>query len=158
MQWLGSLEGIQMRVKVEAGNLVISIASCLDELEPEEKRKFVDSLACEEEIIADVTSQVLDGWTENGSHGLKGGAEVEPHTALEKAIREVALRASDVARKEIENLVRALRWEKAASDCYRDWGFSLYHKWPRDYPGCEMPPAVGRDEELRYEVVKRESA
>lgn len=62
------------------------------------------SLACEDDIIEDVTDQIIKGWTEEGSHGYKHSGDADPSTALDKAVRAVALGAGEVAVREIRQL------------------------------------------------------
>jgi len=151
-----------MKVSIENGKISFKWQELLEHLSPEEIRELVDFLSCENQIIADVSAQLLDGWTEMGSHGYKGMASVEPFTPLEKARREIALRAGETAKAEIEDLIRALKMAKAGEARYSDWGFKLYNILNRlqdehIYKG--QVPCVMRIElcELeRFEVVRKQ--
>lgn len=144
-----------MSVSVKNGKILLSVNELLENLSTDEKRQLADSLSCEEDIIRDVTAQLLDGWTDAGSHGSKGCDPSSPHTALDIARREIALRAGDVAREEIDSLMRAMVWSKASEDKYRDWAFRLYHSFNKaKYP--ESCPQIDVNEVYKYKVVKRE--
>ncbi len=140
--------------------IVIDLSWLLSALNDEQKRELVDSLACEDAIISDISSQLLDGWTERASHGAKDcGAQPEPRTPLDKARREIANRSGEVAANEIADLKSALCWSKACEDHYRDAYFKLYHAWPDDY--AQRKPDVGSvsavDRSI-YEVRKKGEA
>ena len=140
-----------MEAKINKGRISVNIVDMLCTLSLEDKRSIIDTLSCDDEILADVTAQLLDGWTEAGSYGGRIGGQVTPSTPLDKARRDIALRAGDVAKKEIEDLCNSLRWAKACEDRYSEWGFKMYHGG-----GIQMPPPVNYDETLKYKVVKFE--
>lgn len=135
--------------------IVIDLAWLLDALSDDQKRELVDSLSCEEAVIADVSAQLLDGWTERDSCGRRScGASVEPTNALDKARRELASRSSDVAKKEIEELKRALAWANEMQERYSNAYFKAYHNWNnRAYRFCpeigDLPDGLN----LKHEVV-----
>ena len=97
-----------MKVEYEKGQLSFSLSALLDGLSKEELDEVVDALSCQEGIIKGVVEQVLDGWTELSSCGLRGATVVEPHCDLEWATREIAKRSGEVALKEIERLEEEL--------------------------------------------------
>lgn len=137
--------------------IVIELSWLLDALDDEQKRELVDSLACTDAIIADVSAQLLDGWTERSSHGVRScSADVEPSSPLDKARRVLASRCGEVAAKEIEDLKRALIWAKTVEQYYMDAYFKLYHAWPSDMRG-RMPDVgtVSNANRTGYEVVKK---
>jgi hypothetical protein len=138
-------------IRVEGGRLSINIIDMLERLSIEDKRSIIDTLSCDDEVIADVTAQLLDGWTEAGSHGGRVGGQSEPSTPLDKARREIALRAGDVAKKEIDDLCNTLRWAKADNDRTSEWAWKMYH----GEIGKVMPPHLTYDDTLKYEVVRR---
>lgn len=118
-----------MKVTLENGDLKINLTDALDHLSADEKRSVADHLACQDSIIEDVAAQLLTGWTDAGSHGGRScGADPEPHSPIDRARREIAARASDVAKKEIEDLKSALQSAQDAERKYREWGFALYHR------------------------------
>ena len=97
-----------MKAIVVGGKLTVDIYEIIESLADEERRQFADSVACNSDVIKFVTQQILDGWTELDSHGPIGMATPEPYHGLEWAIRQVALRAGDVASKEVQRLQSAL--------------------------------------------------
>lgn len=139
--------------------IVIELSWLLSALTDEQKRELVDSLACEDAIIADVSAQLLDGWTERSSHGAKScGSDAEPTSPLDKARRELASRAGEVAQKEIEDLKRSLIWQKMLQEHYSAAYFKAYHAWnDRSHRGCpdlgQLPTAYNAP----YQVVKTEA-
>lgn len=108
-----------MKTKLEDGYVSVLLSDLLDSLSTEENRDLADTLACQESVIADVASQILTGWTELMSHGSKGGVDAKPHTALDKAIREVALRSGEVAKTEIHQLSHSLTMARKEWDEWR---------------------------------------
>lgn len=137
--------------------IVIELSWLLSALNEEQKRELVDSLACEDAIIADVSAQLLDGWTERGSHGAKScSADVEPTTPLDKARRELASRCGEIASREIEALKSTLAFTKACEDHYSDAYFKLYHAWPQGSESRRPDVgSVGAVNRSGYEVVKK---
>ncbi len=139
-----------MEAKIEGSRISLNIIDMLCSLSLEEKRSIIDILSCDDEIITDVTAQLLDGWTEAGSYGGRVGGQVEPSTPLDKARREIAFRAGDIAKKEIDDLCNALRWEKADLDRASEWAWAMYRG---EKPS--MPPYLTVNDSLEYEVVKK---
>lgn len=140
--------------------IVIELSWLLSALTDEQKRELVDSLACEESIIADVSAQLLYGWTERSSHGPRScGGDAEPSTALEKARRELAMRSSEIAREEIEDLKRALVWQKAMEEHYSSAYFRAYHAWDdRSIRACPSAGPIPTASTSQFRVVKMEAA
>ncbi len=140
-----------MDIKVKDGKLIISIIQIIECLSLEDKQQIIDTLSCEDDIIKNVTDQLLTGFTEMGSHGSTGSQSSTDPTPLDKARMEIALRSGEVAEKEIKSMKDTLKWEKACCDSYRDWGFKMYH-------GREpLPvPSINYDETLQYDVIRRE--
>jgi hypothetical protein len=117
-----------MRAEItQDGKLAVDLYDMMSALDGEQKRKLADALACEDEIIADVTAQLLDGWTEAGSRGCMDDSVPEPRSPLEKARRAIALGAGAVAEQQIKSLAARVTHEAAYCTAYRDWGFRLYH-------------------------------
>jgi len=107
-----------MEVKYENGRVHFDLDEILAMLTIDEKMAVADTLACQNDVIKFVTQQILDGWTELGSHGIKCQAASEPSLGLDWATREVAKRAGEVAKREIKSLSRELlnvRTEHAAT-------------------------------------------
>ena len=118
--------------KLERGRLSFNLDAVLEQLPPDELRRLSTHLACTDAVLEDVTAQLLDGWTEDGSHGYGGMALPEPYTPLDKARRELAKRAGDVAKQELEKMERALRREIQRSKQESEWAWAMYHAWPDD--------------------------
>lgn len=97
-----------MRLTYKDGSLNINLQDVLEVMTHEDKLALAESLAIESSIIEFVAQQIIDGWTKNGDHGYRGWS-AEPYTALDKAIREVANKSGDVAKKEIESLSRLVK-------------------------------------------------
>jgi len=98
-----------MTAKITNGSIEIDICGLLDLLDDESKLKFIESLACDSAVVKHVTDQILTGWTESGySGGRFCTASADPVLGLDWAIRQVALRSGDVAKREIERLQDAL--------------------------------------------------
>lgn len=137
------------------GNLIIPLHAILDRLTPDEKNSLVDYLSCDEQILENVTSQIMTGWTDGGSHGSRGcGFDEVPHTALDKARRAVAMASESVAKEELKAAINTLRSQQAWHDHYRDWAFEMYHAWGK----TSRPPerqSPTHDATLQYEVIKK---
>jgi hypothetical protein len=102
-----------MRIKIDQGNLVVDIFSLLEGLSAEDRLKLADTLACTNEVITYVAQQILDGWTEHGSHGSIGSVQAEPHPGgLDWAVREISMRSGFIAAKEILRLQAELKREQ----------------------------------------------
>lgn len=100
-----------MKAKITKDGLCIDIGSLLDSIAPEDKSELFKHIACDAQVIKDVTDQILDGWTEDGWHGRKtieASAEPRQWEAIDHAQREVAKRSGEVAKREIERLEKAL--------------------------------------------------
>ena len=144
-----------MKFNYEKDTISFSLSDLLESLTGDQKKELVERLACENEIIEHVVSQIATGYTENCSSGSRGcGCEIEPHTPLDKARRKLAESAGDVAKAELKSALNSLQNQKAWHDHYRDWAFEMYHAWGKQAqcPHHESPKAGAWDE---YEVIKR---
>ena len=118
MLWtLHTIRGVRVkendiRVGYEDGQVRIGLDDVLRLMSFEDKRRLADTLACNDDVIKFVTQQIIEGWTELGSHGIVSSAESEPYHGLPWAIRQVAVRANEIAAREIAALARALHVEK----------------------------------------------
>ena len=134
----------------------IDLSWLLEQLTAEQKRELVDSLACENDVIEDVTAQLLDGWTSLGSHGANTSGDSEPNTPLGKARRAVAMRSGEVAQKEILDLKVYLVWQKRLQEHYSSAYYSLYHAWPEGFGKMPVVPQVTYDiSPGEYEVIRK---
>jgi len=109
------------------GYLGVSIGHLLDHMSDDDKRVLADRLACEDAVIEDVTSQILEGWTEAMSRAAFWDGEPEPRTALEKARRRVALGAGEVAATELRAMARRVKVAEARERHYMGEAYRLYH-------------------------------
>ena len=116
-----------MKATVDHGSINISIVSLLEELTPEERFELADALACDDAVFRNVADQIINGWTEMGSHGGKMGGQAEPHTPLDKAIRAVAIGSGAVAKKEIEDMTTTMRRQHAWHEQTSKWAYEMYH-------------------------------
>lgn len=106
-----------MRITIEMGKLHLDVAELFESMTPEDKLKLADTMACMDDVISYVAQQILDGWTEQGSHGriqCAPSTNPAPCSGLEWAIREVSKRSGFIAAKEILRLQDALKREQEA--------------------------------------------
>ena len=102
-----------MNITIENGTLRIDVYALLEMMTAAEKLKLADTMACMGDVITYVAQQILDGWTEQGSHGSIGcSPESEPGSGLDWAIREISKRSGFIAAKEILRLQGALKKER----------------------------------------------
>jgi len=133
-----------MKATIENGCVKLDIAAMLDEMSTEEKRLVADSLSIQDDIIEDVVSQVLEGWTELSSHAAQDCDAAEPTYALGKAIRRIALGADGVAKRQVEEIVRSLKWHEAYRRRTEEWAWKMYHTMNdanRDGRTCPSAPS-----------------
>ena len=105
-----------MRAEIVEGKLQVDVIDLFEGLDAEKLMSLADSLAVTDQVIEFVVQQILDGWTALDSHGgTCVHASPVPSTGLDKALREVAKRSSEVARKEIARLEAALDKERRDS-------------------------------------------
>lgn len=106
--------------KQQDGKLAFDATDLFDNMDAATLMHVIDALACNDAVIDEVTNQILDGWTSMDSHaGKYFTAEVDPRRGLDRACREVARRAGDVAADEIKRLEKALAESRAEVADYR---------------------------------------
>lgn len=95
----------------EKGNVLqFDLESLLSQLSPEDKKTLACHLACFDDVIAEVSFQLIEGQTSDGSYGATMfESEAEPHTALDKATRAISKASSDIAKRNIEQLETYLK-------------------------------------------------
>ena len=105
-------------IHYKEGMLIVPLNSILEDVSYEEAREIADALSINDDVVKNVSDQILDGWTEMDSYAYKSGASIEPTTALSKAIRRRWVDTRRVAcewagllsRAAILTLVRSLQW------------------------------------------------
>jgi hypothetical protein len=101
-------EGI-MKATIEKGRMSFEVADFMDNLSDDAKLDFIDTLSCQDAVIDFVMQQVVEGWTERGSHGgICCTAQPAPLSGIDKARRDIAKASSDIAAKQIASLEKAL--------------------------------------------------
>lgn len=94
-----------MKPSIVNGVIQIDILSLIESLSDDDKKAIIESLSCWDAVVSHVTSQILDGSTENGY--WKGHIVVPEPTknhGIAWATREIARRCDQVAAKEIQRL------------------------------------------------------
>jgi hypothetical protein len=144
-----------VKAELKDGCLSVNLAELLDYMTPDEKRDLAESLSLQDSIIENVASQIITGWTEASSHAANDSNAADPHYPLGKAIRQVAMKASEVAAEQIESLARSLRWQKAYADATHEWAFEMYHMMHT--AGLKPPnlPGVNETNPHEYIVIKK---
>ena len=102
-----------MKLKYKDGHLSIDLFDLLENVPAAEKTEMLKTIACDDQVITDVTAMILNGWTaegySGGSNPVAQADTVNCHApALDKARREIAKRSGEVAKGEIERLEKAL--------------------------------------------------
>ena len=145
----------------DTGNLCVNLNAVIDELTDDQCREFIDGLSCRDSVIKDVTAQLLDGWTERGSHGARSCDPIAEHPGpLSEARLEIASRADEVAVDRIRELESALRWKAASEDRYSKWAYSLLRQLEVQglHPQPWGPDYISAKDASKYEVVLKAGA
>lgn len=103
-----------MDIKIENDRVSFHLSDLVEQMSKGALLDVIDRLACQDPVIDEVTNQIVDGYTTLISYASRGGGDVEPRTALDRAARRIAIASSDIAAKEIEALTTAL--ERARAD------------------------------------------
>ena len=110
-----------MKAKVDGCNLTIDLYELMESLSADEQRSLADALSVQDAVIGFVVQQILDGWTDFSSRaGRVCTAGPAPSHGLDWACREVAKRAGEVAKAEIERLESALKISEGECKKLRD--------------------------------------
>lgn len=98
-----------MEARILEGRISFDITDLIASVSQEQRLDIIQALACHDQIIDEVTNQIVDGFT---SEGWRGGrlisAHAEVYCGLDKACRRIAEASSDIAAKEIAALTAAL--------------------------------------------------
>jgi hypothetical protein len=106
-----------MRVTLESGLVSVSLYDLLDNLPAEARADLIDSLACQNEVIDEVANQIIDGYTSLNSHGSRCfGTNESPTSGIDLARRRIAEVSSEIAAKEIADLVALVKRERERAD------------------------------------------
>ena len=110
-----------MRVTLEGNMLQVNVVDLFEGLSADNLAEIADSLAVTDQVIDQVVKQILEGWTDLGSHaGKSHHAPAVPYAGLDKAIRDVASKSSFVAKAEIVRLEEALLYQTKRADGLSD--------------------------------------
>ena len=72
--------------------------------------EIVDAMSTNSQVIDQVTNQIVDGWTDLGSHGLKGfEASIHPLTGIDRSRRLISKQFNAIQAEEIKKLEIALK-------------------------------------------------
>lgn len=111
-----------MKTEIKEDRLQVSIVDLLRAISEDSKVELINQFSCDSAVIRNVADQIIYGCTEGGWHGSKGSTSDKPSTALDIAIREVSKKSSEVAKREIESLERAVKREKErANDAWDEF-------------------------------------
>jgi hypothetical protein len=112
---------MSMNIKYENGLVMFDVEDLLKGIPVERKMDLAEELGIDTDVIGYVAKQIIDRWTENGSHGVVGSsASPIPLYGLERAWRDVAKASGEVAKREIERLEEALRRSESEVLALRD--------------------------------------
>jgi hypothetical protein len=112
-------------VTIKDGKIILDIFDLLGELCSDQRNEIIDLLSCRDEVIDEVTNQIIDGMTTQGSHGAIGaGGDPAAVHGIDGARMRIAKASSDIAAREIERLGVAIQREKQLCDK----GWAAYHK------------------------------
>lgn len=101
----------------------IPLEEVFRELGGEGKKRLIEVLSCEEEVIRHVADQIIDGFTENfcsGASYYPEKSDREKCSATERARREIACKSSTVYSYCIKNLEKALACLEAENKSLRE--------------------------------------
>ncbi|MDB4726367.1 hypothetical protein OAF54_02930 [bacterium] len=147
-----------MKITIEKGKATFDMRELFECMDREQLMELVCALACQEEVIDEVCNQIVEGYTSDVSCGFKCLPGGLANTALSKAQRLITKNSSEIAAKENDGLVRAIKRAKALEDHYRVWAFELYHQMRADGINVYCPELPDWSEQEMYEVVKKEEA
>jgi len=122
-----------MKVTLKDGKLSIDIHEILDGLSESELIDLAESFSIQDEIIKRVMQQVLDGCTEDGSHGLDSPDPFRNYLPpLTEARIRVAEESHILAKEQIERMRRHMAWREECHKETSDWAWAMYHAWPQE--------------------------
>jgi len=107
------------------GLLSLDVFHLIHELPEARHVELAESISCSNAIITHVMDQALEGCTENG---FSGSWSTSYNAPLQKYRMQIAKQATNVAKKQIEELERRLEAMEKSRDEYSDKYFELYHK------------------------------
>jgi len=117
-------------MKIKGLEITISHWDFVESLSEEEKTDLIDALSCEDDIIKNVTDQIVHLTTDNGSHGSVT-SKASPSTPLSLATQEIAKNSSKIATREIKGLKREVKLARESAQ--EAW--DKYHKLQSEIRG-----------------------
>ncbi len=92
-----------MKAIIEKGRICVDASGLIDSLDDDGRISIIEMLACHDQIIELVASQIVTGWTESMSCGSTTYSAL-PCTPLDKAKRYLAESAPGVAKDQWRRL------------------------------------------------------
>jgi hypothetical protein len=114
-----------MNFKLEGNSIVINVYDLLGSIASADRKRIVDAMACQDEVINEVMNQVIDGWTSEGSHaGRTYGGNADAVYGIDGARMRIAKASSEIANREIERLAEKLKRTEERINA----GWDAYHE------------------------------
>lgn len=118
---------MSIQISLEGDSLTINVLDVLDGLSIEQKNQLIEQLSCREDVIKHVSDQLVHGCTEDGYSGFTGSA-ASCSTAMDKAVRDIAMFSGEIAAKQIAQLERELAANIKSRNEYMNKYFDLKNK------------------------------
>jgi hypothetical protein len=144
-----------MKIEIENSKLVIDIYELIEQLSTEQKLHVADAISVQDDVIQYIMDQVFDGITDLCSHAADDSDRLKPNWPLGKFKREIALRAGDVAQKQVKSLIETLKRKEAYHKEINDWAWAMYHNKPGAREGIHKYKPYNNAED-EWEVVRKE--
>ena len=106
--------------------LSFDVVDLLDAMTMEQKLVVARALACDNEIFAAVSDQIIDGYVSDTGHFTCSDA-------LESQRRRILANQGGIATQVVGNLLLALKNKAHDRKRLWDWGWRMYHAWPRGH-------------------------
>lgn len=126
-------------LEIKDSKVQIDILDILDSLDANAKDELIQHLACENDVIKQVSEQLIYGYTEGGWHGVSGCDAADLSEPYDKYRREVAKMAGETAKSEIESLERDIKRFKKDNSNLSKYCWRIYHQFNlRTSPGAAI--------------------
>ncbi len=109
-----------MKITIDSNLLQLDIYDLVEHMDSDVALRLADAVSLHPAVIEDVTEQILGGWTKLDSRAARG-IDCNLSTPLDRAVREVAKRAGETAKGEIERLEAALRRTEEHAGKMEEW-------------------------------------